>query len=285
MRHFQIFAIALIFYLLFAQGCMRMRTSDEKANKAFKTHKVNFQTHSLFIFGAPFHYVSAGNEEGPILFFVHGSPGSWNAFEAFLKDSLLAKEYHLLAIDRPGFGYSQFGNALNLFEQAKIIGGFIEGLKITKPLYLIGHSYGGPLVLQLASDTSLHISGAMVLAGSTSPYLENPEKWRIPFLYMAALVPGALRVSNAELWWLKSDLYLLEKNLPKITTQVSWVHGTKDRLVPYLNMQYGYNKLSAAVKKDTLSIEGADHFIPWTHYTEVKLALLRLVRPKNISAE
>jgi hypothetical protein len=55
----------------------------------------------------------------------------------------------------------------------------------------------------------------------------------VPLRY---LVPGALRPSNDELWWLK-NLFSLAPELKKITSAVI-IHGTKDALVPFSNVAF-----------------------------------------------
>ena len=74
----------------------------------------------------------------------------------------------------------------------------------------------------------------MILAGAIDPNAENPEEWR-PILMakpIKYLIPGALRPSNDELWWLKDDLKIMKPQLHKITSNVIIIHGTKDQLVP-----------------------------------------------------
>jgi pimeloyl-ACP methyl ester carboxylesterase len=76
----------------------------------------------------------------PTLFFVHGSPGSWDAYKQFLEDSDLLKKFRIVSIDRPGFGYSQFGDAMNLENQSRIIYPLIDFISNCKPLFVIGLS-------------------------------------------------------------------------------------------------------------------------------------------------
>ncbi|WP_460996415.1 alpha/beta fold hydrolase [Spirosoma harenae] len=52
-------------------------------------------------------YVSIGAADKPTLVFVHGSPGSWNAFASYLKDSLFLEHYRMVSLDRPGFEDSE----------------------------------------------------------------------------------------------------------------------------------------------------------------------------------
>ncbi|RTY82386.1 alpha/beta hydrolase [Flavobacterium sp. ZB4P23] len=62
----------------------------------------------------------------PDLFFIHGSPGSWNAFKEYFQDALLLKKYRMIAIDLSGFGFSDFGDAENLRVQSQRISKFHE---------------------------------------------------------------------------------------------------------------------------------------------------------------
>ena len=90
------------------------------------------------------------------------------------------------------------------------------------------------------------------------------------------LVPGAFRPSNEELWYLKKDLMLMDKNWDKITCPVWIVHGDKDDMVPVNNVTYAMRKLTSAKSVKVKIIPGANHFIPWTHFKEIKDVLLNL---------
>lgn len=268
----------MVLYILMCQSCMTMRYSNKETKKIFAVSKTEFQDKTIAFEGYKIHYVATGNAENPTLFFVHGSPGSWNAFKEYLQDSLLLKKYRMIAIDRPGFGYSDFGDAQNLKVQSQRISEFIKKIDNKKPLILVGHSVGGPVVAQLAVDNPSWYKRLVILAGSLDPKAENPEKWRtvIKASPLRYLIPGALRPSNDELWWLKQDLVDLEPELKKITCDVTIIHGTKDALVPYSNVAFMQKKFVNAKSIDTITIEKANHFIPWSHYEIVRNALLNI---------
>ena len=90
------------------------------------------------------------------------------------------------------------------------------------------------------------------------------------------IIPGALRPSNDELWWLKTDLVNLKPNLKNIVANVTIIHGTKDRLVPFSNVNFMTLYIENAKKIKIIPIKNADHFIPWTHYNIVRDAILDL---------
>ena len=273
-----VFVFLFLIYLLFCQSCARMRMNVHDTKAFFKTTNSHFLDSTVFVDGSKIHYIQTGNLNQATLFFVHGSPGSWDAFKMYLQDSLLQQHFRMIAIDRPGFGYSNFGNSKNLFEQAHDIEAMIMSVQNGKNSYLIGHSYGGPIVVKMAVDKPNYFSGIVVLAGAVDPEAENPEKWRLffkakPFRY---IVPGALRPANDELWWLKEDLKILKPTLNKIKTNVTIIHGTKDNLVPYSNVGFMQQQFVNAKSIDVVSIKDADHFIPWSHFELIRNKLLTL---------
>jgi pimeloyl-ACP methyl ester carboxylesterase len=266
-------------YLLFCQSCMQMRMSSKKTTEYFSKSSTLFKDASFKISEEhQIHYIETGDLTKPTLLFLHGSPGSWDAYKTYLSDVDLQKKYRLIAIDRPGFGYSNFGEAEDLETQANLILPFIHSKKNNQPITLIGHSMGGPVAVKLATKKPELFKNLVILAGSVDPKAETPENWR-PILMskpIKYLIPGAFRPSNEELWWLKEDLIDMKFQLHKITSNVIIIHGTEDSLVPYSNVAFMEKTFINAKKIKTISIEKADHFIPWTHYEIIKKSLLDL---------
>ena len=265
-------------YLVFCQSCMRMRMTSKETKEFFTASKIDYTDSSLNINGFTIHYIETGNKNASTLFFIHGSPGSWDAYKDYLKDSLFLSRYRMIAIDRIGFGYSNFGKAENLKTNAFIIEEFIKQTANGKPVYLIGHSLGGPTIVQMAADKPNDYATLIILAGSVDPEVETAENWRPIFMAkpIRYFIPGALRPSNDELWWLKSDLYHLKPKLENVTSKVIIIHGTKDQLVPYSNAAFLRRELVNAKSLKVISIKDANHFIPWTHFKEIRDVLFEL---------
>jgi pimeloyl-ACP methyl ester carboxylesterase len=279
MKTFIIIVAILFIWLVLAQSCMKFRISDSEAKQKFAIANVQLFTETIEVDGFSLHYAKTGNDTFPTLFFVHGSPGSWDAFSVYLKDKDLLAKYRMISVDRPGFGYSDFGNAKNLDEQSKLISPLLKILNNKKPMYVVGHSLGGPMAVKLDADNPGVFSGMVLLAASVDPAAENPEKWR-PLLYKTPLkyfIPGAFRPSNEELWYLKKDLKDLAKDFSKITCPVWIIHGDKDKFVPVSNADYAKKMLVNAKSVEIKILKGAPHFIPWEPwYKDVKEVLMRL---------
>lgn len=270
--------IVLITWLVFAQYVMKFRTPDHVAKRKFATDSVNLFTETIDAVGSRLHYAKTGNDDLPTLFFVHGSPGSWMKFGKYLQDKDLLKKYRLVSVDRPGFGYSQFGHVKSLEEQSQIISALLIRLKNGHPVFAIGHSYGGPLIVKLAFDNPGMFSGLVLLASSLDPAAEKAEKWR-PVLFKSPLnyfIPGAWRASSKELWYLKKELKELTPAFSTINCPVYILHGDKDGLVPVSNAGYAKKMLLNARSVTVTIIPGANHFVSDNNYELVKETLLKL---------
>lgn len=273
-----ILVVLLSAWLYVAQFMMKDRISESYARKIFTERDVALTSASIKINGRNIHYAKTGTDTLPSIVFIHGSPGSWSAFMRYLYDKDLLMKYRLVAVDRPGFGYSDFGNTLNLQKQSILISSLLQSLSNGKPIHLVGHSSGGPLIVKIAADHPELVSSLVILAGAVDPSLEKKEYWRpvITYTPLRWLVPSAMRYSNEELWYLKNDLKELAGDFTKVTCPVQIFHGDKDNLVPVTNIEYARKMLKHSTSLETTIFPGANHFIVWSKYSEIKDALLRL---------
>jgi pimeloyl-ACP methyl ester carboxylesterase len=260
-----------------------MRMPDEKARQKFKEHDMYVHLMHTSVDGINLHYVKVGSDTLPTLFFIHGSPGSWKAYEKYLMDTVLIKHFRMIAIDRPGFGYSNRGHAYHLPKQSELIYGIVKKELNGKPLHIIGHSLGGPIVVKLAQDHPEAYASLTILAGSISPYDEPKERWRTIFIHnpLQYLLPGPFRVCNTEIWYFKKELYAMDTCYNRLSMPVTFIHGDKDNLVPVHNAEYGRQKLAFNKQVKVIIIPGANHHIPWEHYDIVKAHLLTLASQKQ----
>lgn len=276
---FVIIAI-LILWVLIAPGCMTFRISDERAVRNFAKKGLDLSAAYITVNGHQVHYVAVGNDSLPTLVLIHGSPSAWNAYIKYLEDPALLFHYRLVAIDRPGFGYSEFGEAMTLEQQSMQLVAVINHIRNGKPVYLAGHSLGGPLVIKMAADAPDQFKGIMLIAGSVDPALEPRESWRfiMETFPLNHFLPGSFRPSNTELVYFKEEVKTLEADFPKVIAPVYLVHGDKDSWVPPGNVDFAKSRLVNAPKVHTLMIPGGTHFIPWSHHKEIVEEMIRMCR-------
>ena len=275
---FRIMAVFLILWLIMAQSCMKFKISDSKAKEDFNKAGVELTTTTVKVGNRNMHYAKTGNDTLPTIVFVHGSPGGWDAFAQYMKDKDLLAKYRMISIDRPGFGASDYGEAENMQRQADLINPLFKQWQNGKPIYLTGHSLGGPMIVWLCADNPGMFSGLVLLAASVDPAEEKKEGWRyvLNTTLFRYFVPGALRPSNTELLYFKKDVYVLQDKFPLVKCKVFIVHGMIDTFVPVGNAAYAQKKLVNAASVETTLIPGANHFIPWQHYGVIKKVLMGL---------
>lgn len=137
--------------------------------------------------GNRIHYVEKG--AGRPILFIHGLGAQLHQFRSTLFDKI--EGYRLIAIDRPGSGYSErvAGATGGLSEQALVVRHFIEALSLERPL-VVGHSLGGAVALTLAVEHPQCLSGLALLSpythhtGAIAPefaalYIPSPLKRRL----------------------------------------------------------------------------------------------------------
>jgi len=279
LKVFSFLAISVI--SIFLHSCMTFRMSPAEVDAYFSSRKLSATQHSYTVGTREIHYVRSGNEKKPLVLFVHGSPGSLSAFIHFLADSSLRDISLLITTDRPGFGYSNFGiGEGSLEKQAKILRPILEEHKNNRPVILVGHSLGGPLIARMAIDYPDLVDGLIIVAGSIDPTLEPDETWfRAPLAtpFLSWLLPRSLRASNEEIYHLKPELEKMLSLWTSITCPVIVIQGKKDSLVPAKNADFAKRVLINAPVELVLK-EDMDHFVPWSNPELIRDAIIKILQ-------
>ncbi len=126
--------------------------------------------------GSRLHYIDRGS--GPAIVMIHGLAGSSANFTHSLVD-LLAGDFRVVVLDRPGAGYSvrPRGAPAELPAQARVVAGLIAALELDRPL-VVGHSLGGAIALALALDYPHLVRGLALVAPFTRPGNGVPAPFR-----------------------------------------------------------------------------------------------------------
>lgn len=272
--------VAMLGGLLALAGCAipGPQSSEEEMSAKLPHRELPLQA------GYALSYIEAGDPDGHLVIFVHGTPGDAKAWADYLM--AVPSGYHYISVDRPGFGKSGPDDAVvSLAEQAKAIASLIRA-KGNKPAALVGHSLGGPIIAQLAVDDPDLAAALVIVAGSLDPAQES-----VPFIQyfgdtwpVSALLPRMLRNANREIIALEPQLKALEPRLAAIDVPVTVVHGTKDDLVPIANVDFMKSRMTGTKAMDVTVIEGQNHFLPWNSKPQVDAAIAKafemMDRPK-----
>jgi pimeloyl-ACP methyl ester carboxylesterase len=153
--------------LLFLSGVLsahaqQMNTIKNNQMKTTALHYNYVKTNDLNIF-----YREAGPKDAPVILLLHGYPTSSFMFRKLIP--VLAAQYHVIAPDLPGFGYTESPDPAQYhytFDNlAKAMQGFIDNLKLKRfAVYIF--DYGAPTGLRLALANPEKITGIISQNGN-----------------------------------------------------------------------------------------------------------------------
>ncbi len=126
------------------------------------------------VVGGVMHYIDTGPRDATTLVLIHGLGAQLQHFTYGLVDKL-KDEYRVIAVDRPGCGYSSLddGDGASLADQARMIDEMLAKLGVERAV-MVGHSMGGAVALRLALDfpertSALALFGALTLTLEQTP--------------------------------------------------------------------------------------------------------------------
>lgn len=272
--------------LTLLHSCMpSFRASRKEMDAHFVEHKVTPRHHMHRVGHREIHFVETGDTTRPLVLFIHGSPGSMDAFFHFLVDTALLKRALLISTDRPGFGWSNFGLAEpSLQKQGETLKPILEKYNNNRPVILVGHSLGGPLIAKMAIDYPDLVDGLIIVAGSIDPELEPNETWfRAPLAtpFLSWILPRSFRASNEEIYHLKPELEKMLPHWKEIKIPVIVIQGSKDSLVPAANADFAKKMLVNAPVEFVL-VDGMDHFVPWSNPELIREAIIKMLQENEV---
>ncbi|MFJ4656511.1 4,5:9,10-diseco-3-hydroxy-5,9,17-trioxoandrosta-1(10),2-diene-4-oate hydrolase [Nocardia sp. NPDC088792] len=128
------------------------------------------------------HYHEAGVGNGPTIVLLHGGGPGASSWSNFAKNiPVLAKDFHVLAVDQPGFGLSDkpTEHPQYFVHSATALNDLLDTLGITERVHLLGNSLGGGAATRFALDYPER-AGKLVLMGpgglSTNLFAPDPTE-------------------------------------------------------------------------------------------------------------
>lgn len=114
--------------------------------------------------GVRLHYVDRG--EGSVVLLLHGNGVLLQDYKASGVLDLAAKNYRVIAFDRPGFGYSDRPRSRiwTPLEQGRLILQALQQLGIQRAV-VVGHSWGTLVALAMGLEEPAFVQGLVLLSG------------------------------------------------------------------------------------------------------------------------
>ena len=277
---FCVFALLLVLM----DSCLQFRMSKREVRKFFADKKYKGTLHTYVAHEQKINYLQVGETHLPLIVFFHGSPGSLSAFIEFMADTVLLNRAQLISVDRPGFGQSNFGYASkSVQQQAAAMAPILAQRKQNRPIILVGHSLGGPVIARMAMDYPDLVDGLVIVAGSIDPDLEPNEWFRAPLAtpFIKWMLPRSIRASNDEIYHLKPELQAMLPLWKNVRAKTIFIQGKKDVLVDPGNAAFA-KKMMTQADVTLVEVEGMNHFVPWTNPELIRSALVQMLNDLQV---
>jgi pimeloyl-ACP methyl ester carboxylesterase len=173
------------------------------------------------------HYVTFGADTAQAVLFIHGAPGAWDGYLNLLDDSLLQHNFHLISVDRPGYGKSQ--------------------KRIKKKSYSL-EQHAKSIILALKSNHSHKkaiIIGIILLSPAIDPDTEKFwwfSKFGKVFL-VRWFLPERMNTATDEKYAHTKELQILKNDWQKINSDVTVMVGGQDWIVDTTNFSFAKKML------------------------------------------
>ena len=270
-------------------GCLEfLRISAE--NRAAFLQREPDGLHTTRLQGRKIRFALSGRVGARPVLFIHGTPGSWDAFALFLNDPELRRQARLISVDRAGFGGSGPGQPVpSIGRQARFCAAVLEAarlrdraadrrLRASRELaaIVVGHSWGGPIAARLTMDFPREVASLVLVAASVDPELEEIQWYQHAARWRALrwLVPRDLATANAEMFPAERELTAMLHRWKEIHVPVTIIQGGRDSLVPPANAEFAIRRLVNARLRVERYPE-VDHLVPWYWPRLIRAAILR----------
>ncbi len=223
---------------------------------------------------------TSGNDTLPPLLIIHGAPGAWYGSRNFLSDSLLKQHFHIIAVDRPGYGSSRFRGkrkALTSIEMQAIA--CHEALRLNrsrKTGVVMGSSFGAPIAANMAMLYPNEFHQVVMLAGAIDPDHEKFWWWH-PLIRggpIKWMLPHFMRVTTTEKFAHVRELRILQPKWAGLTVPITVVQGGADSIVRPVNLDFARKQLEGKNARFVF-LPDAGHLIRWQYPGVVKDILLQ----------
>ncbi len=156
--------------------------------------------------GTRLHYVDEGPKDAPAILLIHGASSNLRDMLIPARVSLGAK-YRLIAVDRPGHGWSERGlYSATPDAQARTLADFLTAIDVGQAV-VFGHSFGAVVATAMAVERPEKLIGLVVASPATHPWPSGKTNWynhlaRVPvigwlFTRTLALPAGLGRIAPA----------------------------------------------------------------------------------------
>ncbi|HEY6161289.1 MAG TPA: alpha/beta hydrolase [Bacteroidia bacterium] len=273
------FFTALVLVLSSWGKLLQFREDDKTIIHRLKQEKADFELGYYTAIGRSIRYLIIDNHAKDNLIIIHGAPGSMSRYNKYFEDTLLRRNYNFYVIDRPGYGYSGFGDAETSID---------SNVAAVRPVFnlirnrsgkniVVGKSYGGPIASRLAMLYPQLVDGLVLVAPAIQPGEERT--YSISYLmvndHYKYLFPSMYVTASKEKLCHKQELEKMKNDWDKIHCPVIMVQGLKDDLVYPSNIDFLKHNMNDSLL-EVIPLKDETHFFSAKAYPVIVHSFLEM---------
>lgn len=225
---------------------------------------------------------STGADTLPMLLLIHGAPGAWWGYMNMLDDTLLQKKFHIVSVDRPGYGNSWLKHrkpVSSIEAQAQCLLSVFELNRSGEPAIVLGRSYGAPIAATMAAMRPEEVKQLIMV----SPVID-PEKEKFYWFskygrnrLIQLFLPREFNTATAEKYQHSEELQKMLPVWEKLTMPVVVIQGEDDWIGDPVNIEFAKKKIPS-LRSQFISIPKAGHMLTFSHLTMIRQLILNTNR-------
>jgi pimeloyl-ACP methyl ester carboxylesterase len=231
----------------------------------------------VIVDGLATEYESEGS--GPVVLMLHGWGSTLHSFDAIAK--ALSADFRIVRLDLPGFGGTEMPQRpWHVGDYAAFVADCMRKIDV-EPYALVGHSFGGRIIIKGLAENRLHGQKAVLIAAAGVADRQTLRNWSFKMIAKAGKAATAIPPFTVLRAKLRAKLYqksggdyahagtlrqtflnVISENLAPIAPQISiptlLMWGSDDHTTPLTEGE----RLHALIPHSTLHvIAGTGHFV------------------------
>ena len=268
--------------MLVADRFVQFRNSDTEILEYFVKKNQPIQIQYYTALGREMRFIyTENNPAKPVILFIHGAPSSSSYYRNYFSDPEIRSRAALIAVDRPGYGYSGFGDPEpDIAKQAAMIRPVLDSLQHSgRPVVVMGASYGTSIASRLTMDYPELVDGLVLVAPSLAPGEEKIYgiSYVLESPFFRYVQPRMIHSANVEKFDHRRQLEAMEHRWHEIKVPVMYLQGANDELIYTSNATFARNHITNSACLDIEMIPGRGHLIAFNEQKRIKKALLSML--------
>ncbi len=221
---------------------------------------------------------SVGADTLPMLLLIHGAPGSRWGYMNMLDDPELRKNYHIVSVDRIGYGKSKLKRKHNITSielQAKSLIPLLALNHSKQKITILGRSYGAPIAATLVSIAPDSFKELIMVSPVIDPEKEKfywfSKLGKMPMVQW--FLPEEFNAATAEKYCHSAELKKILPVWSSLNVPITVIQGGNDWIADPTNIDFAKKHIKTK-KAQFIFLNNAGHMITFTHMNMIKEMLL-----------